>query len=279
MFDIVEQRPPGRYSQMSVQSVRKAIDILSLFSHTRPQLGITEISKDIGLPKATVHGIVKTLVQQGFLTQDAATNRYSLGLRIYELGTILSGTLKINLVGHGPVHRLAQKHSVMVRLALWDHGSAFVTMNRFPSTEVTQTQLLGPRIPAYCTALGKSMLAFLSPDEQYRYLENTELAPYTPQTIVSRPALIEELDLTKKRGYAMDCQEYVPGHFCIGAPIFNRTGLAIAAVSLSVQPPELIEELPCVLVQDLIQSSVEISMSMGYAAEAASRGMSTGALL
>lgn len=263
---------------MSVQSVRKAIDILSLFSHTRPQLGITEISKDIGLPKATVHGIVKTLVQQGFLTRDAGTNRYSLGLRIYELGTVLSGTLEINLVGRGTVHRLAQKHCVMVRLALWDHGSAFVTMNRFPSTDVAQTQLLGPRIPAHCTALGKSMLALLPDDERQAYLQDTVLAPYTSQTIVRKAALLEELDRIRKRGYATDRQEYVPGHSCAGAPIFNRMGLVIAAVSLSVQPPGLIEELPSVLVEDLIQASVEISMSMGYMAEAASRGMSTVAL-
>jgi IclR family KDG regulon transcriptional repressor len=263
---------------MSVQSVRKAIDILSLFSHTQPELGITEISKRIGLPKATVHGIVKTLVQQGFLTQDAQTNKYSLGLRLYELGTILSGTLKINLVGLGPVHRLAQKHSVMVRLALWDQGSAFVTMNRFPSTDVAQTQVLGPRIPAHCTALGKSILAFLTTDGLQAYLEHTELPPYTPQTIVGKKSLLEELEHIQKTGFAKDCQEYVPGHCCIGAPIFDRTGNPIAAVSLSVIPPDLIQKLPPALVHDLIQTSIEISMSMGYAPAATSRGMAAKAM-
>ncbi len=260
---------------MSIQSVRKAIDILSLFSHAQPQLGITEISKSIGLPKATVHGIVKTLVQQGFLTQDAQTNKYSLGLRLYELGTVLSGTLKINLVGLGPVHRLAQKHSVMVRLALWDQGSAFVTMNRFPSSDVAQTQLLGPRIPAHCTALGKCILAFLPKEELRTYLEHTQLSAYTPQTIISKPSLLEELEHIEKSGYATDSQEYVPGHCCIGAPIFDRTGNPIAAVSLSVQPPDLIRELPPPLVHDLIQASIEISMSMGYVPAAAFRGVAT----
>ncbi len=260
---------------MSVQSVRKAIDILSIFSHAQPELGITEISKSIGLPKATVHGIVKTLVQQGFLAQDAQTNKYSLGLRLYELGTILSGTLKINLVGLGPVHRLAQKHSVMVRLALWDQGSAFVTMNRFPSTDVAQTQILGPRIPAHCTALGKSILAFLPKDELQRYLEYAQLPPYTPQTIIGKKSLLEELEHIQKTGFATDNQEYVTGHCCIGAPIFDRKGNPIAAVSLSVLPPDLIQKLPPPLVYDLLQTSVEISMSMGYTPTGTSRVMAT----
>jgi IclR family transcriptional regulator, KDG regulon repressor len=255
---------------MGVQSIRKAIDILSLFSITRPQLGITEISKSVGIPKATVHGIVKTLLEQGFLIQDAEINKYSLGLRIYELGTILSGTLKINLLGLGPARHLAEKCSTMVRIGLWDHGSVFVTMNRFPSTDLAQTPLLGPRIPAYCTALGKSILAFL-PKEQIRdYLEHAELSAYTPQTIISKRALIEELEDIVRLGYATDNQEYVSGHCCIGAPIYDRMGNPTAAVSLSVQPLDLIRELPSFLVYNLIETSIEISMSMGYVPGAAS---------
>lgn len=249
---------------MSVQSVRKAIDILSLFSLSRPQLGITEISKGVGLPKATVHGIVKTLVAQGFLSQDSDTNKYNLGLKIYELGSILSGTLKINLVGLGPVSRLAQKNSTMVRLALWDRGAVFVTMNRFPSSDAAQTQLLGPRIPAHCTALGKSILAFLPADELNAYLEQGILSPYTPQTIVGRRSLLGELERIRADGYAADNQEYVWGHSCIGAPIFDRAGYPVAAVSLSVQPPHSARELPAGLVGDLIATSLEISISMGY---------------
>ena len=80
---------------MGVQSIRKAIDILSLFSPRKALPGYYRDQQSIGIPKATVHGIVKTLVEQGFLIQDAEINKYGLGLRIYELGTILSGTLKI----------------------------------------------------------------------------------------------------------------------------------------------------------------------------------------
>lgn len=257
---------------MGVQSIRKAIDILSLFSLARPYLGITEISKSIGIPKATVHGIVKTLVEQGFLIQDAEINKYGLGLRIYELGTILSGTLKINLVGLGPARRLAQKCSTMVRIGLWDRGSVFVTMNRFPSSDVAQTQLLGPRIPAHCTALGKSILAFLPKGHIQDYFEQAELAAYTPQTIISRKTLIRELEDIVRLGYAADNQEYVIGHCCIGAPIYDRTGEPIAAVSVSVQPPDRIQELPSSLVRNLIETSIEISLSMGYVPGAASRG-------
>ena len=81
---------------MGIQSVHRALDILSLFSAAQPRLGITEMSNVLGLPKATVHGLVRTLVQRGFLYQDIETRKYRLGLTIYELGTILAGTLKSN---------------------------------------------------------------------------------------------------------------------------------------------------------------------------------------
>jgi len=260
---------------MSVKSIEKAIDILSLFSLTNPHWSITEISNSMGIPKATVHGIVRTLIQQGFLIQDAENRKYSLGLRIYELGTILSGTLKINLVGLGPVKHLAQKHSTMVRLGLWDHGSVFVTMNRFSSSDVAQIQLLGPRIPAYCTALGKSILAFLPKEQLQDYLEFIKLSAYTPHTVVNKKDLLLELEDIAKLGHSKDNEEYVSGHCCIGAPIFNRMGNPIAAVSLSVLPPDLIQELPSPLVHDLIETSIEISMSMGYVPAAFSGGMAT----
>ena len=84
---------------MSIQSVDRALQILALFSHRSPVLGVTEISRALGLSKGTVHGLIRTLLQQGFLQQDLPSRKYRLGLKIYELGIILAGTLEINQKG------------------------------------------------------------------------------------------------------------------------------------------------------------------------------------
>ncbi len=150
---------------MAIQSVKRALGILSLFSPTTSRLSIKEISELMDLPKPTVHGLVKTLFEDGFLMQDDDTRKYSLGLSIYELGTYLSSSLKINQLGATPVQRLAKNIGLMTRIALWDAPMALVTLNLFPDMDTPQFQQLGPKVPAYCTAIGKAVLFTLTEDK------------------------------------------------------------------------------------------------------------------
>jgi DNA-binding IclR family transcriptional regulator len=255
---------------MGIQSVHRALDILSLFSAAQPRLGITEMSKTLGLPKATVHGLVRTLVQRAFLYQDRETKKYCLGLNIYELGTILAGTLKINQVGAGPAQRLAQKTHLMVRIAIWDQDTVLVTLNLFPHSRVIQFHQLGPRVPAYCSALGKAILAWLKTEELASYLKHTRLSSYTTYTITDRKRLLQELEQTRQQGYAVDREECLVGLACIGAPIFEHTGRPIASLSISGGPDLLKDKQLSSIILELSRTAMEISHSMGYLPEAIS---------
>ena len=95
--------------EAGIQSVNRALSLICLFTHGSPRLGITEISKAMGLPKPTVHGLVRTLVKQGFVQQDPQTRKYRLGLKIYELGIVLAGSLDINQRGAGVAYQLASQ--------------------------------------------------------------------------------------------------------------------------------------------------------------------------
>lgn len=251
---------------MAIQSVQRAIKILTLFSPETPRLGITEISKLMGLPKPTIHGLVQTLIDEGFLIQDKETRKYSLGLKIYELGIFLSGTLKINQVGGGLAQRLAKETGTMVRLGLWDRDRMLITMNLFPATDDTFffRQLgLGPQVPAYCSAVGKALLATFSPEDLSAYMDRVELTSYTAKTLTDREALIENLAGARKKGYAWECEEYLNGLSCIATPIFDDSGHPVAAVSMSggadfLKQPNLDE-----LAEQLRATSAEISMGMG----------------
>ena len=179
---------------MIIQSVDRALDILSLFSYAKPRWGITDIALAMNLPKGTIHNIVSTLDSGGFLKKDEETRKYCLGPKLFSLGTIMGGTLEINQKASGPAHSLAERTGLVCRIAIWDHDAALVTMEVAPRNYKALAQRLGPRVAAYCSAIGKSLLAYLTSSEIRVYLDQTELVPFTPNTITREDLLLEELE-------------------------------------------------------------------------------------
>ena len=249
---------------MSVQSVDRALEILSLFSTTSPRLGITEISKAMGLPKPTVHGLVRTLTSHGFLAQDQDSKKYSLGLKIHEMGTILAGSLRINQVGGGPAQMLTRSTGLATRLAIWDQNSALVTLLLFPESVNVLYHQIGPRIQAYCSSLGKAILAYLPFQEVEQYLVVQPLTPLTKATITTREDFLEDLAATRARGYSLDREECISGMSCIGAPIYDYAGTPVGSISISGSPDQVLGDRQPVLARELILTAQQISSFMGW---------------
>jgi IclR family KDG regulon transcriptional repressor len=253
--------------ETTIQSIDRAMEMLQLFTRNRPKLGITEISQSLGLAKGTVHGLVRTLSKAGFLQQDPESRKYRLGLKIYELGMILAGTLEINDKALGPTSQLAKRTGMVAKIAIWNGDSALLVLHIDPKAHSLFTHQIGPSIPAYCSALGKAILAHLQPQELDAYIERTPLTPYTYHTIADRKALLAALREIREKGYSIDREETVLGFDCIGAPIVGRSGRVEAAISLSGNSEQLsptqadkIEGL----VKQLLIAAAEISRSLGY---------------
>lgn len=249
---------------MTVQSVERALKILTLFSHRRPVLGISEISRMMDLPKGTVHGLTRTLVQHGFLNQDEQTRKYRLGLKIHELGIVLSGTLELNQKAAGPCHHLSRRTRLLSRIGIWDGDSVVITLNTHPNPMPVLPHQVGPRIHAYCSAIGKAILAFLGDQALKHYLSRTRLAAFTPATITSRKQLLEDLKDTRARGYSIDREEAVQGLGCIGAPIFDRQASVAGAISLSGPVNQVLGENVEELAGEVLATAAEISRFFGY---------------
>lgn len=253
--------------ETTIQSIDRAMEMLQLFTRNRPRLGITEISQHLGLAKGTVHGLVRTLSKAGFLQQDPESRKYRLGLKIYELGMILAGTLEINDKAVRPTSQLAKRTGMVAKIAIWDGNSALLVLHIDPKAHSLFTHQIGPSIPAYCSALGKAMLAHLQPQQLDAYLDRTPLTPYTSHTIVDRDALLADLEETRQKGYSIDCEETVLGFDCIGAPIVGRAGHVEAAISLSGDSeqfsPAQADKIEG-LVKQLQIAAAEISRSLGY---------------
>lgn len=222
----------------------------------------------MALPKPTVHGLVQTLLGEGYLGQDEQTRQYTVGLRVIEMGSIFAGNLKINQVGGELVQRMAAKCQQHARIAIWDNDTVLVTFNAFPSVESMVFQQVGPRVPGYCTSLGKAVLSSLDEAELAEYLDRTELIRYTQTTITDRQQLCDGLKKMAEQGYVTENGEFLMGTCCVGVPIFDESFKAIGSISLSGTPDILSEKQLSIVVPAIIQTGLEVSRRMGFHPEA-----------
>ncbi len=248
---------------MAIQSIQRAIRILSLFSHDTPRLGILDMAKALELGKGTVHNIVKTLTEEGLLRQEPDTRKYVLGTKLFSLGSMVVGTLEINRAAMIPATRLVQKTGLVCRVGIWDGDAVLITLSLEPGgTPVTASQI-GPRINAYGTAIGRALLAHVPKEEQRTYLENTPLSRYTAHTITTREQLLEELEATRSRGYAVNDQGFILGRCSLAAPLFSSNGKPAAALSISGEAKDFKGSKTSRLADRLLEASSEINRGMG----------------
>lgn len=249
---------------MGIQSLNRAINILELFSASRTHISISEMSAALELNVSTVHGLVSTLIDRGFLSQDPETRKYSLGLKIFELNYFFLGCSKLYQFGAAPAHRLAKSTGLNTRLAVRDEYSIVVVLEIFAGPEKFQYIRIGPRIDAYFTSMGKAVLAFLPKKELSDYLKRTRLIAHTQHTITDQKRLKEDLEQSRQRGYAIDREESFSGTYCVGAPIFDQTKTVNAAISISGGSELLDPDKFSDYTDQLIQTSLEISHFFGH---------------
>jgi DNA-binding IclR family transcriptional regulator len=249
---------------MNIQSVQRATDIISLFCKAPGQLGITEIATALNLNKGTVWGLVTTLEQARYLQQDTATRKYRVGPKLFELGTVYVGGLEINTKGARPAQSLADRTKLNARIGVWDQGTVLITFLAVPRSEDYISHQIGPRVPAYCSAIGKALLANLEPSKLKEYLREIDLVRHTCATITSREKLRSELETTRERGYSISREEMIPGLAALGAPIFGRGREVVGAISISEAPRIVLGKRLERLSYELTCTAAEISREMGY---------------
>ncbi len=249
---------------MLIQSVQRALAILNLFSIANPLLGLTEISNCLGIHKATTQGLVRTLLREGFLEQDPSTKKYKLGLKIYELGVVLAGSLDINEKSAGPAHRVSLKTHLLIRVCILDGHTGITTLDIYPRTQPFLVRQLGVRFPLYCTAMGKALLAYFSPADLEDYLDKVEFFDFTPQTLMNRENLLTEIEEVRQRGYSINREEHLQARAAIGAPIFDAMGNVSASTSMVGEPSRILGEQTESLARMVVSMAAEISRNMGY---------------
>jgi IclR family KDG regulon transcriptional repressor len=225
---------PERISQMRmVGAVSRGLDVLEVFLQERGPLTIAEIGERVDIPRSTLHEIVHTLRVRGYLEPHG--DRFSIGVRLFELGNAYHTLLDLTAAGREEAGRLAKATGETSQVAIRDGADVVYVAKVDGSDMLRLVSEVGRRLPATCTGVGKAILAGLEIAEvDALYPTDGTLAVLTPHSLRTQVALRDELERTRERGYAVDDCESNIAVRCIAAPVADASGAVVAAISVSI---------------------------------------------
>lgn len=230
-----------------IQAIERAVSILNAFSMDDPELGVTELADRLGLHKSTVHRFMVNLDAAGLVERNARTGRYRLGLHVFELGALVMQQMNLWDEALPFLEGLVHDTGETGHLAVLDGGEAIYIERVEARRALRVPSAIGRGYPAHATNLGKVLLADLPRERVEAIIAERGLAAYTPQTITDPAELEADLELIRRRGYAVDNEEYDEGLRCIGAAVRDHSGHVVAALGIGGPvtriTPERVEEL------------------------------------
>ncbi|MFC1889282.1 IclR family transcriptional regulator [Thermodesulfobacteriota bacterium] len=219
-------------SNYIIQSVSHALDVLEEFKGDIVELGVTELSKKLKLHKNNVFRLLATLESRGYIEQNKSTENYHLGLRSLELGQTFIKQMGLLRQAKPIIERLCDDCGETTYLAIMRNQDVIYLDVAEASQTVRVASRVGLRLPTYCTAAGKVVIAF-RPEEEIKKFLPDGLEKKTPGTIVDEKRLMDHLKKVAKQGYAIDNEEFEVGVKCVAAPVRDYTGQVIAGISVS----------------------------------------------
>lgn len=257
-----------RYSQ----SLARGLAIMECFTAERSVLGIADIAEELGMSRSTTHRYLTTLVALGYVEQDKS-RKYRLSLRVTDLGMSALNSIGVREHAHSILEELRERSKFTASLAVLD-GPEIVYVDRVVGFQRGQDDVdmigigIGSRLPPYCTAMGKILLAHLPEGEREELLSHAILERRGPNAITSKSVLQAELNGALNDGFATEDQEFERGRIAIAAPVRNESREVVAAIDLSAHTSTIaVEQLADGLRPHLIAAADRISARLGYRRE------------
>ncbi|MCX4984899.1 IclR family transcriptional regulator [Streptomyces sp. NBC_00572] len=248
-----------------VPAVTRAFDVLELFLEGDGTLSAPEITRRLQLPRTTTHELVTTLTARNYLVPvPEQPGRYRLGVRTYQLGSRYAEQLDLAAEGHQVAREVADTCGETVHVAVLEDMDVIYIAKVDSTHAVRMVSAAGRRLPAHCTAVGKMLLATLPEAELGERLEGCELIGMTPRSITDPDALRAALAEIRILGVAGEQQESNPDVTCVAAPVRDRTGRVVAALSVSVPVHRWSEDRENELTALAVKGANELSERLGY---------------
>lgn len=257
-------RPRNSSSDKStINSFNKMMAVLGCFSVLNRRLSLGQIAEATKMPKTTVHRILAALREIGFIEQDPHGNAYALGLRLFQLGSLVLANMDLHREAKPLVDHLTKVTQEAVHLAVFDGTQVVVIERKDRTGDAPSTITELETTPAHCTGVGKAVLAFQDSAVIDRILASP-LRAFTRNSLTDAAALRHELQQIREHGYALDNAEHQIGVRCVAAPIRNANGAAFAAISVTGPADRFPDPRVPLLAEIVIHAAVELSRRLGY---------------
>lgn len=252
-----------------VQSIDRVLDIVETLSEAPGGMALSDLAAATGLHMSTTHRMLSALADRGYACKDAATGRYRLTVRLFEIGSRVSETTDLLSAAKPLLNGLTEELQETSHLVEPDGCDVVYRYKVEPYRQMVRiSSCVGQRNPLYCTAVGKSILAQM-PEEQVRGIwEKTDIRAYTDTTITDYAVFLKELEQIRRQGYAFDNQEHDRGVRCVAAAVLNWEGKPAAAVSVSAPHFRMDEDAVRRIYPYLRETADALSRMMGYAGSA-----------
>ena len=251
-----------------VQTIERVSLILDILGKSPHGISVGVLSEKTGFPKGTAHRLLTSLAYFDMVRQDPITKSYHLGFKLVELGNRLLGQLDFRTEARPYLKELAERTKETVHMVILDRNEGLY-VDKVDATEhasgLRMVSMLGSRIPAHCSSVGKVLLAHLSDEKLINLVADKGLPRRTENTITDFDKLKTHLQQVRGQGFAIDDEENEKGIKCVGAPILDQSGQVLAAISISVPGIRInTETLQTTLKDHVIATAMKISNKLGY---------------
>ena len=248
-----------KYLLSSVYNTLEVLDLLSQHS----ELGVAEINKELNIGKSSIFKMLYTLEKKEYV-QKTANAKYKLGIKFAHYGSIVLEQQNEVSIAKPFLQKLRDQFNETTHLAILDNEYNIIFIDKeIGNSTVQMYSRIGAKLPAYCTANGKALLASNLNPELEEYIRTLKLEQKTNNTITDNDKLIEELKKIRVEGYAVDLEESEVGLVCYSSPILNINSAAIAAISIS-GPAARMKQNKKLLISSIKETAKEISKTLGY---------------
>ena len=248
-----------------VSTLIKALRMLEEVAN-ESELGITDISERLAIHKSTVYRFLDTFRKLGYIKQNPSNDKYSLTLKLFELGSKSVERMDLITEAHPVIEELSKQIEETIHLAVLDEDSV-VYLDKIDSPHLLRMfSQIGRKAPAYCTGLGKALLAWASDDIIGKAFSKEKIVKHTANTITEPSQLLNAFEEIRAQGFAIDNEEHELGIKCIAAPIRDRTGNVVAAISVSCPVQRLDDKRITNFIKNVMMAAENISVRLGCGA-------------
>ncbi|WP_442592625.1 IclR family transcriptional regulator [Parapusillimonas sp. JC17] len=223
-------------SPLFIQSLEKGLLVLEAFAQ-HESMNLQEMSRTVGISTSSAQRVAYTLEQLGYITRQAGSKRYRLGIKAMSLGYSYLAKERLFRSAHAILHRLHQECGESVNFSVPDGGDMVFVMRLHTFKHVPIYMPIGARIPITASASGRAVLASLPADEAGRLLEHTPIVRHTPRTTMDVNRVRQIIDTAREEGFAYADEEFFAGDVNVAAAVLNEDHYPVAAVNISVPKP------------------------------------------